>query len=197
MRVDELPETKYRTEKSNKQHTQNCAGPSLPQPACDTKVHIQPVTRGNAYVRFTCIQNLVLTSSGRRCETKLNWNCTRPSCCYYLPRTLAPPTPTPPKNVPHNLHIFWTSTNITYTISEICTNCKHRQRRSYTTSFPQHIQNCNQIPPTPFPFPTFAALQFRSTKTRFSQPQGSKFDSQSLRARITLLHFDPSGLETG
>lgn len=49
MRVDELPETRYRTEKSNKQHTQNCAGPSLPQPACETNVHIQPVTSGNVY----------------------------------------------------------------------------------------------------------------------------------------------------
>lgn len=49
MRVDELPETRYRTGKSNKQHKQNCTGPSPPQPACETKVHTQPVTNGNAY----------------------------------------------------------------------------------------------------------------------------------------------------
>jgi hypothetical protein len=49
MRVDALPETRYRTEKSNKQHTQNWADPTPPQPVCGTKIHIESVTSGNVY----------------------------------------------------------------------------------------------------------------------------------------------------
>ena len=53
-----------------------------------------------------------------------------------------------------------------------------------------------QLFPLPYLRRTSISI-YKNVYTRFSEPQGSQFDSLSLYARITLLHFSSSRLEVG